>query len=164
MNKILISACLLGQPVRYDGNSLANDHALLKLWQQQNRLIAFCPEVAGGLSTPRPPAEIISSSAHIIGGQAVLAGQASIQTQAGQDVSAEFLKGAQLALQLCQQHHIQFALLSARSPSCGNMHIYNGQFNKTLIDGLGVTAALLVNHGVKVFNQFQIDELAASMA
>ncbi len=163
MNKILISACLLGQPVRYDAKSLASEHTLLKQWQLQKRLIAFCPEVSGGLTTPRPPAEIIARSDTLVGGQAVLTNQASTSTEAGLDVSAEFKKGAQLALELCLQYHIKFALLSARSPSCGNEKIYNGQFNKTLIDGLGVTAALLVNHGIKVFNQFQIEELEASM-
>jgi len=163
MNKILISACLLGEPVRYDGKSLASEHPAIKQWQQQDRILAFCPEVFGGLPTPRPPAEIIASSANMVGGQAVLAAQASIQTQSGEDVSQEFIKGAQQALTLCQQHHIQFALLSARSPSCGNEKIYSGQFNKTLIDGMGVTAALLKQHGIEVFNQFQIDELVQSL-
>ncbi len=167
MSKILISACLLGEPVRYDGKSLASDHPLIKQWLAQQCLIPFCPEVAGGLPTPRDAAEIIvrsSDMSNAVGGQAVLNNSASIQTQAGGDVSAAFIKGAQLALTLCQQHHIQFALLSARSPSCGNKTIYNGQFNKTLIDGLGVTAALLTNNGIEVFNQFEIDALAQRIA
>ena len=160
MSKILISACLLGEPVRYDGKSLASEHPLIKQWLAQQCLIPFCPEVAGGLPTPRAAAEIIVHSGQLVGGQALLSNQASVQTQAGVDVSAPFMKGAQLALELCQQHNIRFALLSARSPSCGNETIYNGQFNKTLIDGLGVTAALLTNNGIEVFNQFEIDELA----
>ncbi len=160
MSKILISACLLGQPVRYDGKSLASDHPLIQQWLTQHCLIPFCPEVAGGLPTPRAAAEIIAHTGQLVGGQALLSNQASVQTQAGVNVSAPFMKGAQLALELCQQHNIRFALLSARSPSCGNETIYNGQFNKTLIDGLGVTAALLTNNGIEVFNQFEIDELA----
>ncbi len=172
MTKILISACLLGEPVRYDGKSLATEHSLIKAWQTQQRLIAFCPEVAGGLSTPRDAAEIIVRSSNTarssdvpnllnaVGGHAVLNNDASIQTQAGVDVSAAFIKGAQMALSLCQQHNIRFALLSARSPSCGNQQIYNGQFTKTLIEGMGVTAALLKDNGIEVFNQYQVDTLA----
>lgn len=168
MEKILISACLLGQPVRYDGKSLKQQNTLLDIWTKQNRVVSFCPEVAGGLSTPREAAEIIAidvstSHSQAIDGTAVLKAVAHVKTSNGQDVSAEFIKGAQLALKQCQQHNIQFALLSARSPSCGNEKIYDGSFKGQLIDGQGVTAALLSQHGIKVFNQFQLEELAEAI-
>ena len=165
LDKILISACLLGEAVRYDGKSLLCEHPLIQLWLQEGRLVAVCPEVSGGLTTPRPPAEIIvhTEPSPLNGGQAVLTGAASVQTQGGEDVSAAFMNGAQDALKLCQQQRISLALLSARSPSCGNEHIYNGQFNKTLISGMGVTATLLTQAGIKVFNQFQIEALAQQL-
>ncbi len=164
MEKILISACLLGEPVRYDGKSLKQQDALLDNWMTQNRLMAFCPEVAGGLNTPRDAAEIIVTDSSIQdisnGGSQVLNLSAQVKNQRNEDVSAEFIKGAQLALKQCRQHHIRFALLSARSPSCGNEKIYDGSFNGQLIDGQGVTAALLSQNGIKVFNQFQLEQLA----
>ncbi len=161
--KILVSACLLGEPVRYDGKSLLQEHALLETLQEQRRIISFCPEVGGGLPTPRPPAEIIARQGSLETDVNVLDGQAQVKTQAGEDVSEAFIKGAQLALELCQQHNIKYALLSARSPSCGNEKVYNGQFSKTLIEGQGVTAALLSQHGIRVFNQFQIEELSTAL-
>lgn len=168
MEKILISACLLGQPVRYDGKSLNQQNTQLDIWKKQNRVVAFCPEVVGGLSTPREPAEIIANDvgtyhSQPVDGAAVLKTMAQVKTINGQDVSAEFIKGAQLALKQCQQHNIQFALLSARSPSCGNEKIYDGSFNGQLIDGQGVTAALLTQHGIAVFNQFQFKQLAKAL-
>ena len=148
--KILISRCFLGENVRYNSETIPLNHPLLTLWQQQNRVIAICPEVSGGLSVPREPAEQQSNSDEII-------------TISGINVSAQFNFGAKQALILCQQHNIQFALLSARSPSCGNEKIYNGKFNGQLIDGQGVTAALLTQHGIHVFNQFQLEELEKAL-
>lgn len=168
MEKILISACLLGQPVRYDGKSLKQQSALLDTWTKQNRVVSFCPEVAGGLSTPREAAEIIAKDvstdhSQAVDGTLVIEAMAQVKTIDGQDVSAEFIKGAQLALKQCQQHNIQFALLSARSPSCGNEKIYDGTFNGQLIEGQGVTAALLMQHGITVFNQFQLTQLEQAL-
>ena len=167
----------MGEPVRYDGKSLLQENAFFKQWQAQQRFVVFCPEVAGGLSTPRDAAEIIvhdtamqytpaqktPSYEMISGGQGVLTGQALVQTNSGEDVSQAFIAGAQLALKLCQQHKIQFALLSARSPSCGNEKIYDGQFSDQLISGQGVTAALLSQHGIQVFNQFQLEALNTAL-
>jgi len=164
MEKIFISACLMGEPVRYDGKSLLQKDKIFKQWQAQHRFVMFCPEVAGGLTTPRDPAEIITQDTPAKktltqGGQGVLQGHARVQSDSGEDVSQAFITGAKLALKLCQQHDIQFALLSARSPSCGNEKIYDGQFHGQLINGQGVTAALLAQHGIQIFNQFQLKEL-----
>lgn len=144
-NKILVSACLLGHPVRYDGKSvpLKEIEWLLQL-QQQNRLVIICPEQVGGLPTPRDPAE---------------RQQNKVITVNGQNVTAEFELGALNALRLCQQHDIKIALLKAKSPSCGNQQIYNGQFNNTLISSQGVTAELLTKHDIKVYSELEITQL-----
>lgn len=143
--KILVSACLLGYPVRYDGKSTPlKNLAWLQQLQQQNRIVIICPEQEGGLPTPRDPAE---------------RQQDKVITITGQDVTQEFDIGAQKALDLCQQHDIKIALLKANSPSCGNQQIYNGQFNNTLIVGQGMTAELLSKHGIKVYSELEIEQL-----
>ena len=156
MQKILVSACLLGEPVRYDGKSLRLENALLQQWRDEQRLIAFCPEVAGGLPTPRIAAEINHGDGHD-----VLEQTADVIDRSGQNVSAQFIKGAKQALALCQQHDIRLAILSARSPSCGHGQIYDGRFRGVLKNGSGVTAALLQQHGIQVFDQFNIEQVAA---
>lgn len=148
-SKILVSACLLGHPVRYDGKSVPVAQIdWLQQLQQEQRLVVICPEQVGGLPTPRDPAE---------------RQQDKIITVNGQDVTHQFHLGAQKALTLCQQHNIKIALLKAKSPSCGNQKIYNGQFNNTLIDGMGVTAELLEQHGITVFSELNIDELKQAL-
>ena len=155
MNKLLISACLLGQKVRYDGTDKDRREVLLNELIAQNRVVAICAEVAGGLPVPRLPAEIQNGD-----GNNVLNEQARVVDSSGQDVTAEFVSGAQQALALTQQHDIRAAILKARSPSCGNAQIYDGTFGKRIIAGRGVTAALLERHGIKVFNE---DEIAAAL-
>ncbi|QJD59303.1 DUF523 domain-containing protein [Pseudomonas sp. gcc21] len=157
MEKLLVSSCLLGQPVRYDG-SAGGPFGLLQRWQAEGRIIPICPEVAGGLPTPRPPAEIPGGQ-----GAAVLTGQLKVRTLDGDDVSPEFLRGAHIALQLVKQHGIRFALLKARSPSCGNLENYDGTFSGTKVAGEGVTAAALKQAGVQVFNEDELDKLARLM-
>jgi uncharacterized protein YbbK (DUF523 family) len=148
--KILISACLLGERVRYDGKINAIDSKLLKQWLTESRVVSICPEVCGGLSIPRPPAEIQTDG--------------SVKTQAGTDVSAAFQKGAQEALALALKFNIKVAILTEKSPSCGSSQIYNGQFERQLIAGEGLTAKLLRAHGISVFNQFQLDKVEALLS
>ncbi|GHE88671.1 DUF523 domain-containing protein [Thalassotalea profundi] len=145
MKKILVSACLLGEKVRYDGNSQQQHHVMLNKWQQQGRIISICPEVAGGLTIPREPAEIQPDSRVI--------------TQKGINVGHQFLLGAEKALFLCQKYEIRYALLKESSPSCGSHTIYDGTFSNSKISGMGVTAALLEENGIQVFSEHQIDEL-----
>ena len=152
MNKILISACLLGDCVRYDGKSKALDNDLLNSLIEQGRVISFCPEVAGGLPVPREAAEIQAGD-----GIAVIHQQARVCTHSGADVTDFFLSGAQQALALCQQHAIPVAVLTESSPSCGSGQIYDGSFTRTALPGSGVTTALLRKNGVLVFNQHQLD-------
>ena len=151
--KLMVSACLLGNPVRYDGKSRNLDHSGLQHLLTQGRVIAFCPEVAGGLPVPRAAAEIVAGD-----GSAVIAGTARVKTREGDDVSDFFLVGAEQALALCRQHNISTALLTELSPSCGSGRIYDGSFTRQPITASGVTTSLLQQHGVKVFNQYQIDE------
>lgn len=157
MEKILVSACLLGQRVRYDGGS-HGPFDLLRQWQAEGRLVALCPEVSGGLPTPRPPAEIPGGQ-----GAAVLDRRVAVVTVGGADVSAAFLAGAQAALRTVSEQGLRLAVLKARSPSCGNQQNYDGSFSGTLVDGEGVTAAALRRAGVQVFNEQQLDAAAEAL-
>ena len=158
MQKILVSRCLLGHRVRYDGGA-SGPFDQLQQWIAEGRVVALCPEVAGGLPTPRAAAEIPGGQ-----GAQVLDGHARVITTEGEDVSAEFLSGAQQALALVQQHAIRIAVLKANSPSCGNLQTYDGTFSGVKVSGEGVTAALLKRHGVQVFSELELAEAAAALA
>ncbi|WP_085594378.1 MULTISPECIES: DUF523 domain-containing protein [unclassified Pseudomonas] len=158
MHKILVSRCLLGHRVRYDGGA-SGPFDQLAAWQHEGRVVALCPEVAGGLPTPRAAAEIPGGQ-----GVDVLQGRAPVMTTAGDDVSAEFLSGARQALALVEKHGIRIAVLKANSPSCGNLWTYDGTFSGAKVPGEGVTAALLKQHGVQVFSELQLLEAASALA
>ena len=156
--KILVSSCLLGEDVKYDGgnNSVALNpkisFSLKELFMDilcENEIYSFCPEVSGGLKTPRTPAEIVKRDKPFI-----------VQTQNGEDVTINFLLGAKKALDLCKEENIKVALLKSKSPSCGNGQIYDGTFSETLIDGFGLSAKLLKENGIEVFNEKELKELA----
>lgn len=154
MHKILISACLIGQKVRYHGSDALCRHQTLEKWQKEGRLITVCPEVSGGLPVPRPSCEIVG----IGGGFAVLAGKAKVVSCTNIDRTDAFLAGASKALQVAQNHNIKMAILKSGSPSCGNNSIYDGTYSGKTIPGMGTTAALLAQNGLTVFNENQIDE------
>lgn len=156
--KILISACLLGEAVRYDGHANLLDHKLISQWSENGQLIKLCPEVAAGLTIPRQPAEIQNGN-----GIDVLNGTRNVSLKSGRTITTAFIRGAELALSLAKKHHISFALLKANSPSCGNEAIYNGHFTGTLQSGSGVTAALLEANGIQVFNEHQLEALELSI-
>ncbi|WDH22593.1 DUF523 domain-containing protein [Pseudomonas chlororaphis] len=158
MHKILVSRCLLGHRVRYDGGASGPFDQLAR-WQAEGRVVALCPEVAGGLPTPRAAAEIPGGQ----GGE-VLDGLARVITTEGEDVSAEFLSGARQALELVREHGIRIAVLKANSPSCGNLLTYDGSFSGGKVSGEGVTAALLKRAGVQVFSELELAEAAAALA
>lgn len=158
MQKILVSACLLGEAVRYDG-AAHGPFAQLQAWQAEGRVLALCPEMAGGLPTPRPPAEILGGQ-----GRAVLAGQQAVRDCHGRDVSDAFRAGAARALALVREQGIGMAVLKARSPSCGNRQTYSGEFSGRLVEGAGVTAAALQAAGVVVFNEHELEQAAAWLA
>ena len=136
MSRLLVSACLLGNPVRYDGQAKTIAHAALEALVAAGRVITFCPEVSGGLPTPRPAAEIVGGD-----GVAVLDGTASVRTADGMDVSRYFIVGAEHALAQCVEHGIRVAILTEKSPSCGSSRIYDGSHQHKTVSGAGVTAA-----------------------
>ena len=143
--KILISACLLGQNVKYDGkNNSILENPFIKKLLNLNMLIPICPEVEGGLPTPRVPVEIIDNRAI---------------NQIGEDKTIFFQTGAQKALNLCKKHDIKYAILKFRSPSCGSNQIYDGTFSHTLIDGDGVCTKLLKKSGIEVFSEKELEAL-----
>ena len=152
--KILISACLLGDPVRYNGTDLLLAHPLIKKWRDRNQLISLCPEVAGGMPVPRGPAEISFGD-----GYSVLNFKSKVIDENQCDVSELFIMGAQKALKVAKENHCTIAILTELSPSCGSQVIYDGSFSNKRKTGLGVTTALLTQNNIKVFNQYQLEDL-----
>ncbi|OTG95753.1 DUF523 domain-containing protein [Acinetobacter sp. ANC 3832] len=148
MPKYLISACLVGENVRYDGQNCLQQK--LRQLVIEQRAVIICPEVLGGLSTPRLAAEIVGGN-----GEDVLCGKAKVLDSAGNDVSNAFIQGAYKALQLAQKHQITHVILKANSPSCGSELIYDGSFSGNKIQGNGVTSALLKQHGFTVITEDQ---------
>ncbi|MFC6673607.1 DUF523 domain-containing protein [Marinobacterium aestuariivivens] len=147
MHKILISACLLGEKVRYDGQHRLLDHPAIERWQREGRLVPFCPEVAGGLPTPRPAAEIRQRFPILV------------NSRDGQDFTPAFLRGAELALEVARRDGCCCALMKADSPSCSNSRVYDGHFSGTLVEGSGLAAAELMRHGIAVFDETQLAHL-----
>ncbi|MBP2703121.1 DUF523 domain-containing protein [Microbispora sp. RL4-1S] len=160
MERILVSACLLGSRVRYDGGAKTSDDEVLTAWRAEGRLVSFCPEVEGGLPIPRPPAEIEGGA----GGAAVLSGAARIRTPSGDDVTAAYLSGAQQALAVARSFGIRVAILKEGSPSCGSLRIHDGSFRGRTTPGQGVTTALLEANGIRVFAEDRIADAARHLA
>ncbi|MCK6786523.1 DUF523 domain-containing protein [Enterobacter roggenkampii] len=156
MNKILVSACLMGFRVRYNASEKARMNEQLARWQQEQRLVIHCPELAAGMPVPRPPAEIMSAD-----GKDVMHGQARIIENTGQDVTEQYQLAAWLALRTAQESGCSAALLTDGSPTCGSQLIYDGSFGGIHKAGRGVAASLLAEHGIAVFSETQIDELIA---
>ena len=142
MEKILISACLVGDNVKYNGgNNLSPKiDALLEKYE----LIPFCPEVEGGLSIPRTPAE--RKDGRVI-------------NQDGEDVTDAYYRGAELAFNICLYLKIKKVILKEKSPSCGSKIIYDGSFSHKEIPGMGVTAEYLKEKGIEVYSEDDIDSL-----
>ncbi len=145
----------MGELCRYDGKQKKLDHHLIRKWETQGRLVPFCPEVAGGLKIPRPPAQIINGD-----GLDVLENKARVQTSSGEDVTQAFVTGALVALELTRTHGIKIAILKAKSPSCGSDCIYDGTFENRLVPGIGVTTAVFRGNGVDVFSELEIQEVS----
>ena len=141
MKNILISACLYGEKCRYDGG----DNFLSRLDEIKKicNLIPVCPEVSGGLSTPRNPSEIIGER---------------VVMNSGRDVTPEYKKGAEIALRTALEKGCKVALMKAKSPSCGGGKVYDGTFSRTLTSGDGVTVRLLKENGIIVFDETQLNE------
>lgn len=138
MENVLVSACLLGFDCKYSGGSNKLPERQLAALKERFRLIPVCPETAGGLPTPRQPSERL--------GERVLSRQ-------GQDVTAQYQKGAETALRLARRYGCKAALLKEKSPSCGSGLIYDGSFTGTLVTGDGVAAQALKEEGLIVFGE-----------
>ncbi len=154
MELVLVSSCLLGDPVRYDGTHKRPSNNLLELWLKEGRVVSVCPEVAGGLAIPRNPAEITAGS----GGDAVLAGVARVIDSKSADITAAFTAGARYALHLARAKNVRMAVLKEGSPSCGTRRTYDGTFTGTRVPHRGVTAAILENAGIRVFSEEQLED------
>lgn len=160
MERILVSACLLGRPVRYDGGSKPVGDPLLLRWRDEGRLVAACPEMLGGLPTPRPAAELEAGAT----AADVLAGLAAVRTEAGDDVTEAFLSGARATLELARETGCRLALLQDRSPSCASLERHDGGFSGRMVADPGVTTALLEEQGISVYGPARLDDLARHLA
>ncbi len=137
---ILVSACLLGVNCRWDGGTNGPNPAILALMEKHN-LIPICPEQLGGLPTPRVPSERRG---------------AIVASKNYEDVTEEFERGAEEAMNLARLYHCKYAILKERSPSCGSGQIYDGTFHNRLVSGYGVTAALLTAYGITVVGESEV--------
>ncbi|MCD8339446.1 MAG: DUF523 domain-containing protein [Burkholderiales bacterium] len=145
--KLLVSSCLLGVPCRYDAKAKASD-PLLELLKKNSLLIEIvpvCPEMLGNLSCPRVPCEIQKNTRQVL-------------SATGLNKTANYLDGANKALDLCRAHGIKVAILKESSPSCGSSLIYDGTFSSKKIKGMGITTELLMHNGISVFNEDQAKE------
>ncbi|MFE0099788.1 DUF523 domain-containing protein [Streptomyces sp. NPDC059009] len=143
MDSVLVSACLRGVPCRFDGRDKVSPGLAEAVTDRA--VVSFCPEAAGGLPTPRRPAELVGGDGHD-----VLDGRARVVDDTGCDVTAEFVAGAERALAAARNGGCGEALLMPRSPSCGRGAVYDGSFGGVLVAGDGVTAALLERSGIRV--------------
>ena len=146
---LLISSCLLGSACRYDGGHCLNRQ--IAPFIEDREIIEVCPEVAGGLTIPRAPAEIVGGE-----GNNVIAGSACVIDRTGRDITEAFLKGARDILALARSRGVTAAILKERSPSCGVNQIYDGSFSGRLRAGAGVTSALLKANGLMVVSDEEL--------
>ena len=136
--KILVSACLLGEMCKYSGESNYSERVSAFLESRGAEAVPVCPEVMGGLSVPRQPAEIRDGR---------------VVTRQGRDVTEEFVRGAKAALEAAEREGCRLAILKERSPSCGSGFIYDGSFEKKLVPGDGIAAGLLKKKGITVIGE-----------
>ena len=149
---ILISACLAGRNVKYNGSNNAVPWLCEWIERHKEQVLLVCPEVMGGLPTPRLPAEIRFLEDH----SEAVTEKRRVVNKAGEDVTGHFQRGAEKVLELVKQHHITSAILKANSPSCSGFYIYDGTFSGTKVAGQGITAELLMEHGVKVYSETMV--------
>ena len=144
MEKLLISACLTGVNCKYSGGNNKLDDAVLEKLRKKYALVPVCPESDGGLSTPRDPSERVGNM---------------VLSCFGQNVTEEFSRGAEIALEKAVSEDCRKALMKELSPSCGNGRIYDGTFTGIVVDGDGLAAELLKNNGVEVYGESKIEKL-----
>lgn len=139
---LVVSACLLGRQCRYDGSSVPFPQAAML--EERYILIPVCPEVLGGLQTPRSPSELV---------------EGRVISREGDDCTEAFLQGAQRALEIAENSGCKRALLMDRSPSCGYGAVYDGSFRGILIPGKGIFASLLESKGFIINSSSHLGDL-----
>ena len=137
--KIMVSACLLGENCKYNGGN--NYSKNIESYVKGHEVIRICPELLGGLTVPRSPAELVNGK---------------VLTNDHRNVDKEFRDGAKRALQIALANDIDLAILQSRSPSCGVNEIYDGTFSGKKIKGAGIFARLLIENGIKVMDAEEI--------
>jgi uncharacterized protein YbbK (DUF523 family) len=148
--RVLVSACLLGDRVRFDGRDKGVHTLVLQRWLAEGRVVKVCPEVAGGLGVPRPPAERQPDG--------------RVLSDTGLDVTTEFKRGADIAARLARENQVAIAVLKEGSPSCGSGYVYDGTFTRTKLTGeIGETTRALRAIGVQVFSELQWEEADAAL-
>lgn len=143
----IVSACLAGIKCRYDGNSSDNEYVMNLI--KEGKAIAVCPELLGGLKTPRQACEVYTENDE----------KRTVITKDGQEFTKEFAEGARRTLELAKKKGISKAILKSKSPSCGCGLIHDGSFTGAMIKGNGLTADLLIKSGIEVYTDKQIKEL-----
>ncbi len=141
---ILISECLLGISCRMDGKAKPLPEDVLSRLIERYHLVPVCPEILGGLSTPRDPSEIQNGR---------------VFSKSGLDVTSEFCRGAEETLKLAELFHAKRAIFKEKSPSCGSERIYDGTFSGVVVPGDGMASALLKEHGVTIIGDTQVESL-----
>jgi len=150
MKKILVSKCLYGDDiVRYDAADVHETDPRFLKWKAEGRLIPVCPEVFGGLPTPRPDSQRKDGK---------------VVTGSGKDVTREYTAGAEEALRLAKENDVAFCIMKQDSPSCGSKFIYDGSFTDTKVPGQGLAVEYLRKAGFKVYAEEDMDEIAAQVA
>jgi uncharacterized protein YbbK (DUF523 family) len=143
LNKILVSACLCGEPCRYDGKAMSCDNPTFLRWKEEGRFVQVCPEVLAGLGVPRGESQRRGTR---------------VVTIEGKDVTEAFFQGAEATLKLAKQEEVAFCILKQRSPSCGSSIIHDGTFSGVKIPGQGVTTEILRKAGYLVVGEDQMEE------
>lgn len=148
MEHILVSACLCGKNCKWDGGNNKNQRVLdyMESMKGKAEFHEVCPEQMGGLSTPRPASEIRVEDRRVVNTEGV-------------DVTEEFERGAELALQVAKEFGCTLAILKERSPSCGCHGIYDGTFSKKIVEGMGKAAELLIANGIRVIGESEIENV-----
>ena len=147
----LVSACLCGVDCKYNGKNNLNEKCLKLL--REGKAILVCPEQMGGLTTPRIPSEVSGCSKDIIE-----CNKGKVLDKEGNDVSIQFIKGAEEALKIAKESGIKKAILKEGSPSCGSSFIYDGSFSSKKIKGEGITTYLLRKEGIKVISEEEFNK------
>ena len=142
--KVLISACLLGDNVKYSGGNTLTPELVTLLEKYKVKIVKICPECFAGLLIPRVPSEIREDK---------------VYGKDGRDITEEFLSGAEKTYQIAKRKQVDFAILKERSPSCGSSYIYDGSFSGKVIQGQGLTAKKLSKENIIIFSEKNLDEI-----